>query len=213
MMLMVGWSASGFGLLLLSAAREPWGKVYARTHSRQAFGSRFRGVAPPRGFTSSSTSRGTPWARRPARRYERRRPEKTLIHRVVSDNLESWLADLVPPPRKHRHRYHGVSAPNHRLRRAVTALAIGNIGKRREAATGGQANDGHGTGGGGVSPAVPEVRRRHPADCVHHQTRASDQTTAGRSRPTLNRRFASGRRPGWLRPTSCLRSISTASDR
>jgi hypothetical protein len=25
------------------------------------------------------------------------------------------LADLVPPPRKHRHRYHGVLAPNHRL--------------------------------------------------------------------------------------------------
>ena len=33
------------------------------------------------------------------------------------------LADLVPPPRKHRHRYHGVFAPNHRLRKAVTALA------------------------------------------------------------------------------------------
>jgi hypothetical protein len=57
------------------------------------------------------------------------------------------LADLVPPPRKHRHRYHGVFAPNHRLRRAVTALAIGNIGKRREAAADGHATDGHGTGG------------------------------------------------------------------
>jgi hypothetical protein len=49
------------------------------------------------------------------------------------------LADLVPPPRKHRHRYHGVFAPNHKLRRAVTALAIGNIGKRTQAATGGEA--------------------------------------------------------------------------
>ena len=48
------------------------------------------------------------------------------------------LTDLVPPPRKHRHRYHGVFAPNHKLRRAVTALAIGNVGKR---------GDGHGTGG------------------------------------------------------------------
>ncbi len=43
------------------------------------------------------------------------------------------LADLVPPPRKHRHRYHGVFAPNHKLRRAVTALAIGNVGTQREA--------------------------------------------------------------------------------
>ena len=37
------------------------------------------------------------------------------------------LADLVPPPRKHRHRYHGVFAPNHRLRKAVTSLAIGTL--------------------------------------------------------------------------------------
>jgi hypothetical protein len=57
------------------------------------------------------------------------------------------LADLVPPPRKHRHRYHGVFAPNHRLRKAVTSLAIGNVGKRGEAATGGHGGDGRGTEG------------------------------------------------------------------
>ena len=57
------------------------------------------------------------------------------------------LADLVPPPRKHRHRYHGVFAPNHKLRRAVTALAIGNIGKRCEAAAGGHGGGGHATEG------------------------------------------------------------------
>ena len=57
------------------------------------------------------------------------------------------LADLVPPPRKHRHRYHGVFAPNHKLRKAVTALAIGNIGKPREAANGGHGNEGRDTGG------------------------------------------------------------------
>ena len=57
------------------------------------------------------------------------------------------LADLVPPPRKHRHRYHGVFAPNHRLRKAITALAIGNVSKQREATTGGDGNDGHATGG------------------------------------------------------------------
>ena len=27
-----------------------------------------------------------------ARRYERRRPEKTPLHKIVSENLESWLA-------------------------------------------------------------------------------------------------------------------------
>jgi hypothetical protein len=38
----------------------------------------------------------------------------------------------MPPPRS----YHGVFAPNHRLRKAVTALAIGNGGKQREITTG-----------------------------------------------------------------------------
>ena len=56
------------------------------------------------------------------------------------------LADLVPPPRKHRHRYHGVFAPNHKLRRAVTALAIGNVGKQREALTSGHGGGGNATG-------------------------------------------------------------------
>jgi len=28
----------------------------------------------------------------PSRRYERRRPEKTPLHKVVAENLESWLA-------------------------------------------------------------------------------------------------------------------------
>jgi len=34
---------------------------------------------------------GTPCAGRPARRYERRRPEKTPLHKIVSGYLESWL--------------------------------------------------------------------------------------------------------------------------
>ena len=46
------------------------------------------------------------------------------------------LADLVPPPRKHRHRYRGEFAPNHRLRKVVTAHAIGNVGKQHEAVSG-----------------------------------------------------------------------------
>jgi len=45
------------------------------------------------------------------------------------------LADVVPPPWKHRYRYHGVFALNHKLSRAVTALAVGDIGKRCDAAT------------------------------------------------------------------------------
>jgi len=38
------------------------------------------------------------------------------------------LAVLIPPPRKHRHRYHGVLAPNAPLRQAVTAYAGLSLG-------------------------------------------------------------------------------------
>ncbi|MBL6831062.1 MAG: transposase zinc-binding domain-containing protein, partial [Pirellulales bacterium] len=63
------------------------------------------------------------------------------VHACVTDGV------FVPPPRKHRHRYHGVFAPNHKLRRAVTALAIGNVGKQREAVTSEHGGDGHDTEG------------------------------------------------------------------
>ena len=37
--------------------------------------------------------------------------------------LLNHLAVLIPPPRRHRHRYYGVLAPNARLRALVTAYA------------------------------------------------------------------------------------------
>ena len=42
---------------------------------------------------------------------------------LTSVELIDRLAALIPPPRVHRHRYHGVLAPNAPLRAAVTALA------------------------------------------------------------------------------------------
>jgi len=39
--------------------------------------------------------------------------------------LINRIAQLVPPPRTHRHRYYGVLAPNSPLRAAVTAMAQG----------------------------------------------------------------------------------------
>ena len=57
-----------------------------------------------------------------------------LVHAVRRDRHR--LAALIPPSRRHRHRYHGVFAPNHPLRQAVTALTIGNIGKQRNVKTG-----------------------------------------------------------------------------
>ena len=43
--------------------------------------------------------------------------------RLTPLELIERLAALIPPPRLHRHRYHGVLAPNAPLRAQVTALA------------------------------------------------------------------------------------------
>jgi hypothetical protein len=83
----------------------------------------------------------------PGRGRKSSRPGANGVVELSPFEFLDRLRDLVPPPRKHRHRYHGVFAPNHKLRRAVTALAIGNVGKRGDATTGGHGGDGHGTGG------------------------------------------------------------------
>ena len=83
------------------------------------------------------------------------RPGANGVVELSPSEFLDRLADLVPPPRKHRHRYHGVFAPNHRLRKAVTSLAIGNVGKRQEAATGGHGGDGYATEGSCAATAKP----------------------------------------------------------
>jgi len=82
----------------------------------------------------------------PGRGRKSTRPGANGVVELTPFEFLDRLANLVPPPRKHRHRYHGVFAPNHKLRRAVTALAIGNVGTQREATTGGDGNDGRATG-------------------------------------------------------------------
>ena len=82
----------------------------------------------------------------PSRSRKSTRPGANGVVELSPFEFLDRLADLVPPPRKHRHRYHGVFAPNHKLRRAVTALALGNVGKRGDAAAGGYAVGGHTAG-------------------------------------------------------------------
>ena len=83
----------------------------------------------------------------PSRSRKSTRPGANGVVDLSPFEFLDRLADLVPPPRKHRHRYHGVFAPNHKLRRAITSLAIGNVGKRQEAVPGGHGGDGHATEG------------------------------------------------------------------
>jgi hypothetical protein len=51
------------------------------------------------------------------------RPDGCTVLSLTPLELIQRLAALIPPPRAHRHRYHGVLAPNAPLRAAVTALA------------------------------------------------------------------------------------------
>jgi hypothetical protein len=58
------------------------------------------------------------WVRR-GRGRKSTRPGANGVVELTPFEFLDRLADLVSPPRKHRHRYHGVFAPNHKLRRAV----------------------------------------------------------------------------------------------
>jgi hypothetical protein len=99
------------------------------------------------GFTDHPPAPGAANWVGPGRGRKSTRPGANGVVELSPFEFLDRLADLVPPPRKHRHRYHGVFASNHKLRKAVTALAIGNIGKQREAASGGHGNDGRATAG------------------------------------------------------------------
>jgi hypothetical protein len=59
----------------------------------------------------------------PLRRPPKPRPDGCSELRFTPLQLIERLAALIPPPRVHRHRYHGVLAPNSPHRAQVTALA------------------------------------------------------------------------------------------
>jgi hypothetical protein len=56
-------------------------------------------------------------------RFDKPLPDGRTQLRLTPLELIERLAALIPPPRIHRHRYHGVLAPNAPLRAQVTALA------------------------------------------------------------------------------------------
>ncbi len=93
----------------------------------------------PSPTASSCRDRTAPTGHRPScplGRSRSRGPAASSSSRRLS--FSPRPTDLIPQPRRHRNRYHGVFAPNHPLRKALTALAVGNVGKQRDAATGGE---------------------------------------------------------------------------
>jgi len=162
----------------------------------------------------------------PGRGRKSTRPGANGVVELTPFEFLDRLADLVPPPRKHRHRYHGVFAPNHKLRKAVTALAIGRglarvpqehvpVPRIREKGTGTDcsaagASPSHDTSRIAWAKLLARVWEEFPLECPNcggdirliafiTEPGPIHATAAGRSRRTSNRRFASWRRPGWLR--------------
>jgi hypothetical protein len=117
----------------------------------------------------------------PGRSRKSTQPGASGVIELAPFEFLDRLADLIPQPRRHRHRYHGVFAPNHPLRPAVTSLAVGNVGKQRNAATGGHGGDGHGSEGCWrltpaersstlVSPGLSQETRRPIFTASRHRT-------------------------------------------
>ena len=63
-------------------------------------------------------------------------PDGSTELRLTPLELLERLAPLIPPPRMHRHRYHGVLAPNAKLRAAVVAIGRPEVEGPQGEATG-----------------------------------------------------------------------------
>jgi hypothetical protein len=110
---MRGWEHGGGFSLDASIRIEAWDRAGLERLLRYC-------ARPP--FASERLS----WDNRSQRVvYELAKPLPNAPGALTLDPIEliDRLVILIPPPRIHRHRYHGVLAPHARLRRAVTACA------------------------------------------------------------------------------------------
>ena len=235
-------------------------------------------VAAVTGFPARSRRRphGGPAV---SRRYERRRPEKTPLHKIISENLESWLewreaAERPVPgyvedelrgylqrgllcfgfaravcmawsnsrrlssstgsPISCRRRgsigiattgclrpITGCEKPSRHSRSATSAsnarprpVGMGTTVARRGAAATQIRVTSHARTtphGNAWAKLMARVGEEFPLECPNCGGDIRREKTAGRSRLTSNRRFASGRRPGWLRPREVRSSHTSAS--
>jgi hypothetical protein len=110
---MRAWSHAGGFSLDASIRIEAWDRAGLERLLRYC-------ARPP--FASERLS----WEKRSGRVvYELPKSRPNAPSAITLEPLEliDRLVVLIPPPRIHRHRYHGVLAPNSRLRAAVTARA------------------------------------------------------------------------------------------
>jgi hypothetical protein len=123
--------------------------------------------------------------------YRLPKPQRDGITALTLTPLEliDHLAALIPPPRRHRHRYHGVLAPNAPLRAAAVAWGVRRPTIRApppseiatplgapapQRALSGALSLGHAAGAAVRVPAagLPQLRRGHAHHRLHHRGRA-----------------------------------------
>jgi hypothetical protein len=99
------------------------------------------------------------------------RPDGSTSLTLAPLELLDGLAALIAPPRRHRHRYHGVFAPHSPLRAAVTAYAGKSVpGGARAGAAGRRLRLGAPAGAHlrGAAAPLPALRQRDAVDRIHH---------------------------------------------
>jgi len=140
---MLAWENSGFSL---DAA------VRVAAHDRAGLERLLRYCARPLFARSSVWSCSTPNVS-PVSGYQLPKPQRDGTTALALTPLEliDHLAALIPPPRRHRHRYHGVLAPNAPLRAAAIAF-----GREVADATGAPTEV-------GSPPPMPVAKMRSPA--------------------------------------------------
>jgi hypothetical protein len=152
---MLTWQHSGFSVdasvRISLADQDVPGYFQSLEHllrycARPAFAVQRLSVVPGTGHSPERVRYTLPRHKRgnwvgPGRSRKSTRPGASGVIELTPFEFLDRLAALIPPPRRHRHRYHGVFAPNHPLRPAVTAAAVGNIGKQRKAKKGEHAGD------------------------------------------------------------------------
>ena len=145
---MLAWQHSGFSVdasvRISPSDRDVPAYIQSLEHllrycARPAFALERLSVVPGTGDRPERVRYALPRHKRgdwvgPGRARKSTRPVTSGVVDLSPFEFLDRLAAIIPPPRKHRHRYHGLFAPNHPLRPAVIAMAIGNLGNQREAA-------------------------------------------------------------------------------
>ena len=117
--------------------------------------------------------------------FKKPSPTGELKLGLTALELLDKLAQLIPPPRKHRHHYHGVLAPNSPSRKQVTAHA-GKRLKSGEALASeendeiNQASSNEEEGGGALSLVTSQARRRSGSKKLVLRKSIDKKKSAGR---------------------------------